>query len=88
MKAREFWILGEKEMESQTWFDACSIDHEKIHPNSNVIHVREVKPIPWEKIWEEYHKYKHNLDADNKNDQWFLQELVEKYLSGDAIENE
>lgn len=47
--------------------------------------VREVKHIPWEKIWEEYHKYKHNLDADNKNDQWFLQELVEKYLSGDAI---
>lgn len=74
MKAREFWITISsctgKEKAYKTELECWN----EIQQNEYQIHVREVKPIDWKKIWK---IESHILPIGNGEYQQILQELIE-----------
>lgn len=78
MKAREFWIkrgfLDPKE-------GVCRIEAPTDYSSEYFMHIREVKPIDWGKLWIEYHKAQKSplLQANRE----IIKQLVEKQLNGE-----
>jgi len=76
MKAKEFWI------QQYHYEDAIS---EKPQKDDGWIHVREVKPIEWEKVWSSLDEY---FSSDECTHKWpgtviKIQQLVDKQLAGE-----
>ncbi len=69
MKPREFWL------NASYWH---SIDDKPFNRNDTV-YLREVVPIDWKKVWNDYCD---GLDGDSDNLQ-LIQQLVEKQLAGE-----
>lgn len=72
-KPREFWVA---ELPGKSF----AVSTVAPRPPSVRIHVREVVPIDWEKVWGEY---KHEWDALPEDMYKFIQQLVEKALIGE-----
>lgn len=85
MKPREFWI----EISLLSNFVGAEIYRVLTKPQTELqkrtsdgcIHVREVTPIDWERVWAEYwnNQNSHIMVADQKA----IQDLVEKSLRGE-----
>lgn len=60
----------------------CSVLLDSLNPGETIT-LREVKPIDWGKIWDEYFKQIPEGFLNNKR-VFLVQELVEKQLTGKA----
>ncbi len=73
MRLREF-LMTQEEYEKESLKPTIE--------GSTLITFREVVPLDWNRVWKEYNKYKHYLDADDKRDRDKIQELVGHALKG------
>ncbi len=77
MKAREFWLLGQDLIS-----DTCIVHLEK--PEATIahacIHVREVVPIDWAKVWVGFENWNRNDYVVSIREK--IQKLVEKAIAG------
>lgn len=77
MKPREFWIWGSIVSDKP-------INFSEIHKqgySASQIHAREVVPIDWEKVWQEY-AMRGECGIFN-DDEKIIEDLVEKQLKGE-----
>lgn len=75
MKPREFWILDN---EAYT----CEQDTGILHAPEQ-IHVREVVPFNWNKIWLKFEKFSAGNNLLSECDKDMIEELIEKQLKGE-----
>lgn len=87
MKLREFWITAESfDHLNGSQLRYCVDKDPKgfdIHPEQ-FIHVREVMPIDWEKVWNYLDNWSGcSIEVSNKHYLDKLKELIEKQLAGE-----
>ncbi len=75
MKPREFWI-GEVGFLDIHQASSVPPQNESWAEQRFIIHVREVVPIDWKKVWEQY-------DGIERFDHLEIQNLIEKQLAGE-----